>query len=48
MIEYGLILMLISFIVYGWLPGQYTPSLSHIWQRVKDTMCVMTQVCEGS
>ncbi len=46
MMEYALLLVMISFIIYGWLPGNYTPALSHIWQRVKDVMCLLTHACE--
>ncbi|MBI4911070.1 MAG: hypothetical protein HY820_46100 [Acidobacteria bacterium] len=45
MMEYALLLVLVSFIIYGWLPGQYTPALSNIWQRVKDVMCSLTNTC---
>ena len=45
--EYALMLVLVSFIIYGWLPNNYTPALSTLWQRVKDVLCTIGGACES-
>ncbi|MCZ2152115.1 MAG: hypothetical protein LC126_30595 [Bryobacterales bacterium] len=44
MIEYSVLILMVSFVVYGWLPTSYAPSLSNIWGKVASVMYSLTGV----
>lgn len=46
MIEYALLVGLLSIIAFGMFPSSYVPSLTHIWHRVSEVMCSLTGTCE--
>ncbi|HUQ93185.1 MAG TPA: hypothetical protein VM120_15995 [Bryobacteraceae bacterium] len=40
--EYALLLCMVAFVIYGWLPSSYSPALSNIWAKVSSVMLVLT------
>ncbi|MCC6388969.1 MAG: hypothetical protein IT167_00095 [Bryobacterales bacterium] len=44
MIEYSVLILMVTFVVYGWLPTNYAPALSNIWARVASVMFTLTGV----
>ncbi|MCC6362087.1 MAG: hypothetical protein IT165_01105 [Bryobacterales bacterium] len=44
MVEYSVLVLMVTFVAYGWLPTHYAPSLSHIWGRVASVMYTLTGV----
>ncbi|MCC6344286.1 MAG: hypothetical protein IT166_18950 [Bryobacterales bacterium] len=44
MVEYSVLVLMVTFVVYGWLPTSYAPSLSAIWGRVASVMYTLTGV----
>jgi Flp pilus assembly pilin Flp len=40
LVEYAFLVLMVSFVIYGWLPTNYVPSLSHIWARVQSVLVV--------
>jgi Flp pilus assembly pilin Flp len=44
MVEYSVLILMVTFVVYGWLPTTYAPSLSTIWGRVASVMVTLTGV----
>lgn len=40
LIEYAFLVLMVSFVIYGWLPNNYVPALTHIWSRVQSVLIV--------
>lgn len=44
LVEYAMLVAMISLLTYSWLPQGYASSLSKVWAKVRSVMTVLTGV----